>query len=149
MDVTIAWGASPPSVGGWGGFPVDDLDLLYRLGTVGPFVQITEPCTTWHRSHDHQVIRQTARIIEAAGWVVDNDRRGRYPGGDLRRLERRACIGGIVLHWAREYAKVGARWPALRFLVSHRPYVVAAVLVRAQRVVKGRKAPHTEALAST
>jgi glycosyltransferase involved in cell wall biosynthesis len=140
---------SVEAVGGWEGFPVDDLDLLYRLGTVGPFVQITEPSTTWHRSHDHQVIRQTERIIEAAEWLVDNDRRGRYPGGDSRRLERRACIGGIVLHWAREHAKVGARSHALRFLVSNRPYVVAAVLARAQRVIKGRKSPHTEALAST
>jgi glycosyltransferase involved in cell wall biosynthesis len=137
------------SVGGWEGFPVDDLDLLYRLGTAGPFVQITEPCTTWHRSHDHQIIRQTEKIIEGAAWLVANDRRGRYPGGDLRRLERRACIGGIVLHWAREHAKVGARRHAVRFVVSNRPYVVAALLTRAQRTIKGRTAPHTEALAAT
>ncbi len=137
------------SIGGWEGFPVDDLDLLYRLGTAGPFVQITEPCTTWHRSHDHQVIRQTERIIEGADWLVANDRSGRYPGRDLRRLERRACIGGIVVHWALEHAKVGARRHALRFLVSHRPYVVAAVRLRAQRTISGRRAPHTEAVATT
>lgn len=137
------------SVGGWAGFPVDDLDLLYRLGTAGPFLQITEPCTTWHRSHDHQVIRQTGRIIEGAEWLVANDRRGRYPGGDLRRYERRACIGGIVLHWALEHAKVGARSHALRVVVSNRSYVLAALVRRTHKTIRGRKSPHTEALATT
>lgn len=137
------------AIGGWSGFPVDDLDLLYRLGTAGPFVQITEPCTTWHRAHDRQVIRQTERIIEGAEWLVANDRLGRYPGGDLRRFERRACIGGIVLHWALEHAKVGARSRALRFLVSNRSYVLAALVARTQKTIRGRKSPHTEALATT
>lgn len=136
------------SVGGWEGFPVDDLDLLYRLGTEGPFVQITEPFTTLHRSHSQQVICQTERIIEGAGWLVANDKRGRYPGGAARRLDRRACIGGIVLHWARRHAKGGSRGHAVRFLVGNRSYVVAAFVARARRAIKGRKAPHTEALST-
>jgi GT2 family glycosyltransferase len=74
------------SVGGSEGFPVDDLDLMYRLGTAGPFVQITEPCTTWHRSHARHTIRQTDLIIKGAEWLIANDKRGRYPGGDSRRL---------------------------------------------------------------
>jgi Glycosyl transferase family 2 len=137
------------SVGGWDGFPVDDLDLVYRLGTAGPFVQITEPCTTWHRSHDHQVIRQTGRIIEGTEWLIANDRHGRYPGGDVRRWERRACIGGIALYWAGMHAKVGSRRHAFRFLASNSQYIAAAVVARAQRTIRGRKAPLTEALAST
>jgi len=131
------------SIGGWEGFPVDDLDLLYRLGTAGPFVQITEPNTTWHRSHGGQVIRQTDQIIKGAEWLVANDRHGRYPGGDVRRMERRACIGGIVLHWARMHARMGSRRHAFRFLLSNRPYVVAAVVTRVQRTIRGRK-PHAE-----
>jgi len=131
------------SVGGWEGFPVDDLDLLYRLGTSGPFVQITEPSTTWYRSHDRQAIRQTRRMIEATGWLVANDRRGKYPGGDSRRLERRACIGGIVFHWARSHADVGSGGPAFRFLVSNGAYVLAAAVARAQTIVRGQKTPQT------
>jgi hypothetical protein len=129
-------------------FPVDDLDLVYRLGTTGPFVQITEPSTTWHRSHTHQVIRQTGRIIEGTEWLIANDKRGRYPGGDLRRLERRACIGGIALYWAGMHAKVGSRRRAFRFLVRNSPYVGAAVAARVQRTIRGRKTRHTEALAT-
>jgi glycosyltransferase involved in cell wall biosynthesis len=136
------------SVGGWEGFPMEDLDLLYRLGTAGPFVQITEPSTTWHRSHNRQTVRQTERIIKGAEWLVANDKRGRYPGGDSRRLERRACIGGIVLHWARKHAKLGSRRHAIRFLVRNGPYVVAAVVVRARRTISGRRMPHGEALLS-
>lgn len=137
------------SVGGWDGFPVDDLDLLYRLGTAGPFVQVTEPCTTWHRSHDHQVIRQTERLVAAVQWLVANDKRGRYPGGDLRRLERRACIGGIVVCWAREHGKASSRWHALRFLLCNVPYVAAAVITRTQRTIRGRTVPQIEPLPST
>lgn len=137
------------SIGGWEGFPVDDLDLLYRLGTEGPFVQITEPSTTWHRSHGGQIVRQTDQIIKGAEWLVANDRHGRYPGGDVRRMERRACIGGIVLHWARMHAKMGSRRHAFQFVVSNRPYVVAAVATRAQRTIRGRKAPHTEVVLGT
>jgi glycosyltransferase involved in cell wall biosynthesis len=137
------------SVGGWEGFPVDDLDLLYRLGTAGPFVQVTEPITTWHRSHNRQIIRQTDQIIEAVGWLVANDKRGKYPGERSRRLERRACIGGIVFHWALMHARFGFRRQALRFLVAHSPYVVATFVQRAQRTVRGRKTPHTELLLQT
>jgi hypothetical protein len=53
---------SPEFVGGWEGFPVDDLDLPYRLATAGPFLQITEPITTWHRSHGGQIVRPTDQI---------------------------------------------------------------------------------------
>jgi hypothetical protein len=134
------------SVGGWEGFPVDDLHLLYRLGTAGPFVQITEPSTTWHRSHPGQIIRQSGQIIKGAEWIIANDRHGRYPGGDARRLERRACIGGIVIHWARMHAHMGARGHALRFVARHYPYVLAALATRAQRTVKGTELPQTEAL---
>jgi glycosyltransferase involved in cell wall biosynthesis len=135
-------------IGGWEGFPVDDLDLMYRLGTAGPFVQITEPRTTWHRSHAGQVIRQTERMIEAAGWLVASDKRGRYPGGDSRRLERRACIGGIVFHWARMHAKLGSRGHAFRFLVRNRSHVLSAVGARARRTIRGVKTPNTEPLRS-
>ena len=71
------------SVGGWEGFPVDDLHLLYRLGTAGPFVQITEPSTTLasiapRTDHppvrtDHQRRRMADRKRQA--WQVS--RRGR------------------------------------------------------------------------
>ena len=128
---------------------MDDLDLLYKLGTEGPFVQITEPSTTWHRSHGGQVIRQTERIIEGVEWLIARDKRGRYPGDKGRRLERRACIGGVVFHWARMHAKLGSRGHAIRFLVTHRPYVLAAVVARAQRTVRGRKTPHGEVVLGT
>lgn len=137
------------SVGGWHGFPVDDLDLLYRLGTAAEFVQITEPATTWHRSHEGQVVRQTERIIEATEWLISNEKDGRYPGGDSRRLERRACIGGIVLHWARSHARLGYRSDAFRFLLRNRPYVVAAGIARAHRTVRGRTTPRAEPLPAT
>lgn len=131
---------------GWEGFPVDDLDLLYRLGTEGPFVQVTEPSTTWHRSHAGQIIRRTEEILKGTEWIIAGDKRGRYPGGERRRLERRACIGGIVLHWALTHAKVGSRAHALRFIVKHRPYVAAALFTRTRRTIRGRKLPQSEAL---
>jgi GT2 family glycosyltransferase len=126
------------SIGGWEGFPVDDLDLMYRLGTAGPFVQITEPSTTWYRSHAGQAIRQTERMMEAAGWLVANDKRGRYPGGDARRLERGACIGQIAWHWARVHAHAGGRGQAIRFLVRNGLYLRAAGMLRVQRGIRNR-----------
>lgn len=53
------------SVGGFAGFPVDDLHLLYRLGAASPFLQITEPATTWHRAHAGQTIRHVGRPVKA------------------------------------------------------------------------------------
>lgn len=134
------------AAGGWDGFPVDDLDLMYRLGTTGPFVQITEPRTTWHREHDGQAIRRTERMLEAVDWLVANDRSGRYPGGVTRRMERRACIGGIVLHWAGEQARMGSRGHALRFLARNARYAHDALIQRVRRNIAGRRQPHTEPL---
>ena len=134
------------AVDGWDGFPVDDLHLLYRLGTAGPFVQLTEPYTTLHRRHAGQIIRQTGKLVEAADWLVANDKDGRYPGGAARRRDRRASIGGIVLHWGRTHARAGARADALRFVLGHGGYVLAALTLRAQRDLRGRRAPQTDAL---
>ena len=116
------------SVGGWDGFPMEDLDLVYRLGTTGPFVQITEPCVTWHRSHARQTIRQTKQMLKGVNWLISNDKNGRYPGGRSRRFERRACIGGIALHWARTQVKAGPRHRAGAFLARNAVYVVAPSL---------------------
>jgi glycosyltransferase involved in cell wall biosynthesis len=145
-SVMVVHRQSLEAVGGWEGFPMEDLDLLYRLGTASPFVQITEPTTTLYRFHAGQSVRQTERIIKGAEWLIANDKHGRYPGGDFRRLERRACIGGIVFFWAREHARRGFPGSALRFVVSNASYVVAAVVRHAQRTMVGRRTPQTEAL---
>ena len=47
------------AIGGWSGFPVDDLDLLYRLGTAGPFVQITEPSS--RRGIERTIAKSSAK----------------------------------------------------------------------------------------
>lgn len=80
-----------------GGFVVDrlnaeDHDLALELGVAKGFVQIVEPTTILHRVHrdnESNDLIKSARGIER---LILKEKRNRYPGGAIRRFERRRLI---------------------------------------------------------
>ena len=127
-------------------FLAEDVDLLWRLGVVGSVIQITEPVTTFHRSHAGQSIRQTEGMLEAISRLAEKERTGRYPGGTSRRLERRAAIGGVVFHWTRLALRKRSFRQAMRFVVANRTFVRAAIVVRLRHRFRPDRPLHTIAL---
>jgi len=134
-------------VDGWDArFLAEDVDLLWRLGDVGSVVQITQPVTTFHRSHAGQSVRQTAGMLEAISRLAEKERMGRYPGGASRRLERRAAIGGVVFHWTRLALRKRSFRQAMQFVLANRTFVGAAMVVRLRRRFRPDRPLHTIAL---
>jgi glycosyltransferase involved in cell wall biosynthesis len=70
----------------------EDVDLLYRLGTVSPMVQIVAPATTGYRVHDEQFTVHTDRWYLGGCSLIRRCEMGVFPGGRARRAEVRKMI---------------------------------------------------------
>jgi glycosyltransferase involved in cell wall biosynthesis len=128
-------------VRGWrlSSFPAEDHDLALRLGDAGRTIQILAPSTVLHRSHANNTINNIPACMSGVDNLLRRERLGDYPGGGRRRLERRALIGGVVIHWTRRAVKSGLYRDALRFLVRGWPMVIAAVIRRLAVILNGRQ----------
>jgi glycosyltransferase involved in cell wall biosynthesis len=89
--VLDAGGYSCPSGG------LDDDILLFKLGIASPMVKILQPITVAHRIHDQNASKSLAYLTQGLGILIQNERRGIYPGGWKRMVDRRGLIGTTVL----------------------------------------------------
>ena len=128
------------AVGGWrpGLHPGEDYDLVWRLGTAGTAIYITEPETTLHRAHPRQVTQQHATTLKAVIALAEAERSGAYPGGRERSLQRKACVGGCIAQWAWTLRRNSYR-DVLRLVAGNTRYLLAALLVRARARLAGRQ----------
>jgi glycosyltransferase involved in cell wall biosynthesis len=128
-------------VQGWrmSSFPAEDHDLALRLGSVGRTILILAPSTVLHRSHAGNTVNNIAACIGGVDNLLRRERLGDYPGGVRRRLERRALIGGVVIHWTRMAARRGMYRDATAFLLRSWPMILAAVTRRLGVLMSGRQ----------
>jgi glycosyltransferase involved in cell wall biosynthesis len=77
-------------VGGFRNQPVyaEDCDLALRLGLVRGFVQVLSPTTLGYRQHATNARRDYARIYLGTAQLVESERGGKYPGGEVRKSDR-------------------------------------------------------------
>jgi glycosyltransferase involved in cell wall biosynthesis len=81
-------------VGGFASAPFygEDVDLGLRLGCEPGFVKIHAPSTLAYRLHSDSSRTNNRRVYDGFSHVIDQERKGNYPGGGARRTERRALI---------------------------------------------------------
>ncbi|HEX8029239.1 MAG TPA: glycosyltransferase family A protein [Vicinamibacterales bacterium] len=70
----------------------EDADLAMRLGTAGPFVQVTAPVTFGYREHPASLVSETRRTLDGARYALRMEQQHKYPGGSARARERRAIL---------------------------------------------------------
>ena len=70
----------------------EDTDLTLRMGVAPGFVHITSPVTFAFREHPGSVSKDHARLLAGTWSRVRAERRGRYPGGQARRRDRRRIL---------------------------------------------------------
>jgi glycosyltransferase involved in cell wall biosynthesis len=73
----------------------EDCDLALRLGLAKGFVQILAPVTLGYRQHSASTRQDHRLILEGVRNLIESERKGVYPGGPARRLER---LQFITLH---------------------------------------------------
>lgn len=120
-------------------FPCEDQDIALRLGTSGRTVQILAPPTTFHRSHAAQTVVNVPPFILSVCEIIQNERAGRYPGGEGRSRERHALIGGVVFFWAKRAAKSGLYLDAIMLFIRGWRMMLAAFTRRIGVVLSGRQ----------
>lgn len=74
----------------------EDLDFALHLGAEPGFVWIRQPYTFGYRRHGLTAVGNFAQTLKGIDHLVDEERRGRYPGGSGRRRERLALITRAV-----------------------------------------------------
>jgi glycosyltransferase involved in cell wall biosynthesis len=101
-------------VGGFCAQPInlEDHDLILRLGTAAGFVRVLQPPTLAYRSENNSWTGQSERSFAGCRYVIENEHQGVYPGGKLRRLDRRKIITRHVRPWALTFKRTGEWQPA-------------------------------------
>lgn len=85
-----------------GSFPVDDLDFILMAGILSPFVYIINPPTVGYRVHSSNSIHNVKVNLRKLSLILSKEKKGEYPGGKKRKIERLAIIGGHAQLWIRQ-----------------------------------------------
>lgn len=133
------------SVRGWPTeiFPLEDLDVLFRLLRSGRTVQILQPVTVCYRIHSSNTIHQVATCAGALRQIMEKEKRGEYPHGQINRGENYAFLGGPALFWVKRAYQGGLYSEALRIVAAGWPMIGAAIVRQMAISVKGRQAAQT------
>lgn len=127
------------TVHGWGDMAVmQDQDLVIRLSDAGLTVHVLAPQTVLHRSHQGQTIHHVAPFLAVLHGMMLKESSGDYPGGNGRRFERYALLGGLVLFWTKRALKAGLYAEAAILFARGWQMVLAAGTRRLSVRVKGR-----------
>lgn len=120
----------------------DDLHLMLKVGTYGPLVVVQNVYTAAYRQHEGNTIKNVKAIADSLFPLVQAERRGEYPGGSQRRIDRYAVIGGRSANWAVRYCwRSGQRRLALQLLWRTAPMVAATFWKRLSRSFRARAQP--------
>jgi glycosyltransferase involved in cell wall biosynthesis len=127
--------------GGWATdmFHMDDHDLLLRLGYAGRTIQMLTPRTIAYRSHESNSTKQIDRMLQGALKLIDNEKAGRYPGGENNRYLRYGMIGGFALYWLRRAFRENLYGQVWHGLIANREIVSIALLKKSFALARRRK----------
>jgi glycosyltransferase involved in cell wall biosynthesis len=129
------------AIGGWspGIFHMDTVDYTTKLGFSGRTILINSPFTVFYRVHSANSINNALPFLRMGHKIIGKERAGEYPGGPARKFTRYAWLGGVVLFWTKRSFRRGFYWEGLKLAADGWSMLLAAVLLRAKLVIKGRK----------
>jgi len=127
--------------GGWteGIFPMEDLDLIVKLGYSGDTIQIVSPATKCYRLHSGNTVQQVLRCMDMMAMLAEKERRCEYPGPRDGRFERYAFLGGPAWFWVKKGISGGFYAQSLELLSRTWPMILAGVCNRTNQVVQGKR----------
>jgi hypothetical protein len=130
-------------VQGWtdGFFPVEDVDMMMKLGASGLTVHVLAPSTKGYRIHATNVRHRVPAMVGGLFGVLGKERSGVYPGGRQLRFDRYAILGAPVLFWMKSALKAGRYGTALSVFARGWPMFLAASARKFKTIVRGRPDP--------
>jgi glycosyltransferase involved in cell wall biosynthesis len=70
----------------------EDHDMIMRLGTAPGFIRVETPYTLAYRRHEAAETASFPKSYAGAMYLIHQEQRGRYPGGNARVRERRKIL---------------------------------------------------------
>jgi glycosyltransferase involved in cell wall biosynthesis len=120
-------------------FPLEDVDLLMKLGNSGPAVQILSPYTKGYRIHASNVRHRVPAMITGLYKVMEREKSGVYPGGPNLRMDRYAVLGAPVLFWIKSALTAGLYGTAFGVLARGWPMFLATCAQKIRTAVRGQR----------
>jgi len=114
---------------------VDDLDFMLRIGTLGPVMIVKSPATVAYRYHPGNSIHDILINLIRLDNMLSLERKGEYPGGQKRKKERMAVIGGHILCWCNKGLKKRHYRESVSLMLKGIPAIFAGTLKK----IKDRK----------
>jgi glycosyltransferase involved in cell wall biosynthesis len=127
-------------------FPMDDFDILIKLGACGAAIQILSPPATAYRVHAGNSIHSVTPFIRELHRVIKKIKAGEYACTRSHSLASYAFMGGPVLFWTKKAYRNGLYFESLRLLASGWTLSLAAAFCRLARLLTGRRPVETIAL---
>jgi hypothetical protein len=97
-------------------------DLFLRIGTAKGFVYIHAPTLYAYRQHSVSQSRHITPLYEGARLMLKSEKRGAYPGGMGRRLERSIFLSRMLKYSIERCLEQGAQRHALELYLTGLPY---------------------------
>jgi glycosyltransferase involved in cell wall biosynthesis len=97
-------------------------DLFLRIGTAKGFVYIHAPTLYAYRQHSVSHSRHITPLYDGARLMLKSEKRGVYPGGMGRRLERSIFLSRMLKYSIERCLEQGAQWHALELYLRALPY---------------------------
>jgi len=119
-------------------FPLDDIDLVTKLGCSGRAVQVLSPATIFYRLHASNSVHHVPPFMGMAHRIISKAQRGEYPGGRAHRFEMYAFLGGPVFFWVKRAFRAGLYGEAWKLMIAGGSVILAAVARRWAVRIKGR-----------
>ncbi len=101
----------------------EDLDLLMKLCTARGFAWVRKPYTLGYRQHGANSVQNHASTAAGMKFLIKQERRGAYPGGEIRALERRHLILGWTRWWQHRAIDRGDLWMACQLYLALLPWL--------------------------
>ena len=95
-----------------------DIDFLCKLGTAPGFVRIYNPVCFAYRQHEGMVVKNHEKVLLGMLYNIEQEKRGRYPGGQARRLERLRMLSSFARSASVALLKAGESKGALNIYLA-------------------------------
>jgi glycosyltransferase involved in cell wall biosynthesis len=118
-------------------FPLEDVDMLMKLGNSGPVVQILSPTTKGYRIHSSNVRHSVPAMVGGLYKVMEREKSGVYPGGPNLRRARYAVLGAPVFFWIKSALKARLYGTAVEVFVRGWTMFLAACAQKLGGVIGG------------
>ena len=128
------------AAGGWTEqiFPMEDLDLIAKLGYCGRTIQILAPPTKKYRMHPGNTVGQVRACVGMLQCVIQRTKSGVYANPDHPKFQSYALVGGPAWFWVKRTFKAGYYVDGLKLLARSWVMILAGALRRLTEKLKPR-----------